>query len=291
MNQPTTNPATKESKKDLSKVLQDKAGGKTTSPATSTNLPPAVVGFDAFRDFLDRHKQDFSMVIPSHLKPERVLRLAVSAARRTPELLSCDLATVVGGLLEATSLGLEVNTPLNHARLIPFRNNKTQKKEAQLVIEYRGYVELFYRHPKVLSVFANVVYTRDIFTLRYGTNEILEHTPLEESDRGEIKGFYAYIKMTDDAYRFIYLSKSEVDAIRDKYSAAYASAKKAGSNDTPWITDYEAMGMKTAIRRLERFVPKSPEIGRGVDADFKVIDPFDPNFIPPEDAEPGKDAD
>ena len=277
---------------NLSSALSAKAKDDKTLPAVAAKNAIAQQEYDRFSDFMQRHKADFEMVIPTHLKPERVIRLAVSACRRNPELLTCDLATVIGGLLESAALGLEVNTPLHHASLIPFRNNKTQRKEAQFIIEYRGYVELYYRHPKVLSVFANVVYEKDIFRVVYGTEEKLEHIPVEEGDPGPIKGFYAYVKMKDDAYRFIYLPKSKVDKIRDVYSKGYQSAVAIGNDDTPWVKDYEAMGMKTAIRRLERFVPKSPEIGRGVDADFKVINPLDADFVAPIDdsEDSGKDG-
>lgn len=277
-----------QTRSDLSAKLGAKAEGKNLPTETGKNLPAENKDYSIFSDFMERHKRDFEMVIPSHLKPERVMRLAISACRRNPELLTCDLQTVVGGLLEASSLGLEVNSPMRHASLIPFRNNKSRKKEAQLIIEYRGLVELMLRHPKVISVFGNVVYSRDVFTVQYGTNEKLEHIELEEADRGEIRGFYAYCRMTEDAYRFVYLSKAKVDGIRDKYSAGYKNAKSAGA-PTPWVDNYEEMGIKTAIRRLERFVPKSPELSRGIEADFKVVDPFDPNFVPPEQVDTGED--
>lgn len=265
------------SEKPVSKELQDKVNGKANNPEES-NLP---VKQDPFSSFVEEHKKDFAMVIPSHIKPERIMRLAISAYRRTPELMNCALETVIGGVLESASLGLEINTPLKQASLIPFRNNKTKRTEAELIIQYRGYVDLMYNHPKVLSVFANVVFEQDDFECVYGTNETLHHVESDKKDRGEILGFYAYAKLRDGAYRFIYLKKSKVDGIRDEYSPSYRAAKES----SPWHTHYQSMGMKTAIRALERFVPKSAEIAKAADADHKVFSKQDIMSMEPMDAE------
>lgn len=265
-------------KQGVSKELAEKIGDKTTDAdrqdSENKNLPAIA---DPFSSFVEKHKQDFEMVIPSHIKPDRILRLAISAYRRVPDLMKCTLESVIGGVMESAALGLEVNTPMKQANLIPFRNNKTKKLEAELIIQYRGYIDLMYNHSKVLSVFGNVVFTKDHFVCRYGTHETLEHEESEEVDRGSIKGFYAYAKLRDEAYRFVYLTKAKVDNIRDTYSASYKSNKEA----SPWHTNYIEMGVKSAVRSLEKFVPKSAEISRAVESDSKVFTKQDILQMPP----------
>jgi len=207
------------------------------------------------------------------------MRIAIAACKRNPALMKCWMPSIVGGALEASALGLEINTPLQHAWLIPFKNNETKRSEAELIIGFQGYIELMYNNPKVLSIFASVVYTNDILVYEYGTEEKLVHHPLEIGEVGEIRGFYAYAKMTDGAYRFIFMPKQEVDKVRDTFSASY----RAKPEESPWTSDYISMGCKTAIRKLQKYVPKSAECQRAVDADFKVIDPFDPLYLRPED--------
>ncbi len=262
----------------LSNHLQNKAAdaneNKNNLPATQDPAPKGL------QEFLKKHENDFALVAPTHIKPDRLVRLGISACKRNPELLNCHMPTIVGGLLEAASLGLEVNSSLGEAYMVPFKNNNTRRTEAQLIIGYRGLVGLMLNHPKVESVFANVVYENDMFSYKYGINEDLHHIELEKGDRGEITHFYAYTKMSG-AYRFVVLSKQKVDEHRDKFSQAYKAAVKSGSNDTPWISEYIAMGCKTAIRALERWIPKSSESSfhRAVDADYKVLDPFDSGQI------------
>lgn len=260
----------------LSQRLEAKVEGKDQVPAVTGSKPT-----DMFSEFMKRHQRDFEMVVPKHLSPERVMRVAIAACKRNPELMKCWLPSVVGGCLEASALGLEINTPLHQCYLIPFKNNTTKRTEAELIIGYEGYIELMYNNPKVLSVFYNVVYKNDTFRYAYGTEEYMEHIELEHGDRGEIRGFYAYARMTDGAYRFVYVPKQEADRVRDEYSQSY----KMNPKESPWVTDYVAMGCKTAIRKLQKVVPKSAECARAVEADFKVIDPFDPNYVGAGEAE------
>jgi len=215
------------------------------------------------------------MVVPKHVSPERVMRLAIASCKRTPELLNCWLPSVIGGCLESASLGLELNTPLHHAYLIPFKNNSTRRTEAEFIIGYEGYIHLMYNHPKVLSVFANSVHKKDIFSYSYGSNEFLNHVESIDEDRGEIIYFYAYAKLRDDAFRFIVLSTQSVNETRDKYSSAF----KKDPSKTPWVSNYRAMGLKTAIRALQKIIPKAAECARADKADFRVIDPFDASYI------------
>jgi len=250
---------------------------KTLANTANNNLQPLEESTDPFKVFFESHKKDFQMVMPSSIKPERMLRLAISAIRRNPELMACDKMTVIGGVLEASSLGLEINTPLQQAYLVPFRNNKTKQKEAQLIIGYRGYIDLFYNHPKVISVFANSVCDNDKFSYKYGTDEHLEHTQFEGGERGEVTHFYAYVKLKNDAFRFLVLSIYDVNKIRDEYSQSY----KEGGSD-PWSKHYEAMGKKTVLRQLEKFIPKASESGldRAMQNDFTSIDPLNTdNFV------------
>lgn len=258
-------------KADLALQLEANVKEKENLPVKQTPEKPA----DMFSEFMKRHQRDFEMVVPKHLSPERVMRLAIAACKRTPELMKCWLPSVIGGCLEAASLGLEINTPLHHAYLVPHKNNKTKRTEAELWIGYEGYIELMYKHPKVLSIFFNVVYARDTFGYQYGKNENIEHFECEEADRGKITHFYAYARLRDDGFRFVVVPKAEADRVRDEYSEAY----KADSSGSPWATDYVAMGCKTALRKLQKFVPKSAEGARATEADFKVIDPFDPEYM------------
>ena len=245
------------------------------------DISKAVMGtkYETFKNLIDRYKADFQMLVPKHMDVEKVFRLAISAVRRTPKLLECEQMSIIGAMLEATSCGLEVNTAMKEAFLVPFQNNKNQKLEAQLIIGYRGFIKLFLNSPKGTTIFGAAVRERDLFDYAYGTEEFLTHKPPKSgkvADRGEITAFYAYAKMENKSYRFIVMSIEEVNKVRDTYSSGYKAAKERGKEDeSPWVSNYEDMGIKTCIRGLEPFIPKSAEIQRALNADGNTFNPLE----------------
>ena len=79
----------------------------------------------------DMAKQQLAAVAASHLKPERMMRLMANARRTTPKLGQCSPLSLLGAMMQCASLGLEPNTVLGHAYLIPFdrkEKNKTSGK-------------------------------------------------------------------------------------------------------------------------------------------------------------------
>jgi len=233
------------------------------------NLPAEKTPQDNFSAYLKAYQSDFKMLLPQHIKPERILRLALATVRRTPQLLNCSVPSIMAGLMDAAALGLECNTPLAQAYLVPFKNNKTRTTEAQLIIGYQGLVQLFYNSGKVNTVFANTVRKEDIFSYSYGIDEQLKHipSPMKLADRGPITHFYAYAKMHANAYRFTVLTVEQVNHVRDTKSQSYAKDKQ----NSPWTSDYEAMGRKTAVRDLAKWLPRSAEVQRAIEADYTVV--------------------
>jgi recombination protein RecT len=253
---------------------------QTNPDATANKVPAKITPFDTFQNLIAKYKKDFALLVPKSMDPEKVFRLALSAVRRTPKLLECEQVTVIGAMLEATACGLEVNTQMKEAYLVPFVNNRRGGRlEAQLIVGYRGYVKLFLNSPKAVTIFGSEVYANDIFDYEYGTKEFLLHKPKKSGDRGEITHFYAYARMQGDSYRFVVMSRDEVDAIRDEFSAGYKAAKAAGKDmDSPWTEHYVDMGIKTCVRKIETWLPKSVEVQRAVNADMSSIDPLDTTF-------------
>lgn len=60
---------------------------------------------------------------------------------------------------------------------------------------------------------------------------------------------------------FVWLSKADVDARRARSRAAQSG---------PWVTDYEAMAKKTAVRALFPWLPQSVELATAVAIDEAV---------------------
>lgn len=199
-------------------------------------------------------KAQLNAALPKHMTPDRMLRLATTEMRNNPALERCSPASFVGAIVMTSQLGLEPGSGLGHAYLIPFG------QQCQLIIGYKGMIELARRSGQVVSIAAHCVYEGDHFHYEFGLNETLEHAPTNYKDRGNITHVYAVAKLVGGGHQFEVLSLEEVQAIRD----ASPGAKK---KDSPWHTHFEEMAKKTAIRRLFKYLPVSVEIQRAVAVD------------------------
>ncbi len=203
-------------------------------------------------------------VLPRHMTPERMIKIAVSAISRNPLLLQCTTESVMKSVIISSELGLELNGSLGHAYLVPFKNNKkngdgwTSVHEAQLIVGYKGMVELARRSGSVLGVQARAVYENDKFSYEYGLHPKLSHTPCDSGDPGKLIRVYAVAYYKNDYSEFTVLNLPEVDRHRAK-----SKAKDSG----PWVTDYEAMALKTAVRVLMKLSPQSPELARAIEVE------------------------
>ncbi len=195
-------------------------------------------------------------LLPRHITPDRMMRLATIAVQRTPKLASCDPMTLLGAFLGCSALGLEPNTPLQHIFLIPFENRKKGTVEVQTVIGYRGYMELGRRSGLIRGVHADVVRPGDEFDFQYGTETFLKHKPMgHDGPADAYTHAYCHVRL-DDGQAFVVMPKASVLAVRDKsqgYKQALASAKNGKDwvlRDNPWTAYPDRMARKTPIRQL-----------------------------------------
>jgi len=203
--------------------------------------------------------------LPKHVTAERMARVALTALRTTRDLDKCTTPSFLACVMQAAQLGLEVNTPLGHSWLIPRKAKglKPDQRECTLMIGYQGLIDLARRSGQVLGIWAFPVYQGDAFKVAYGLHPSVEHEPRFEAARIASKGqnntlryVYAAARLRDnDDPVFVVLTWSEVDGYRKRGASGQGFS-------TPWDTDYEAMALKTAVRRLYRWLPKSIEMAR-----------------------------
>lgn len=221
-------------------------------------------------EFFEANKGALLAVLPQHMTPDRMLKTALGAIRTTPALKDCTVASLFGALVQAASLGLEPNTVLGHAYLVPFYNGREQRRDVQLIVGYRGLIDLARRSGQIVSIAAWAVREADSFDVVLGTDARIEHRPHLGDDRGEIAAFYAVAHLKDGGVAFEVMSRAEVYRIRDG-SKGYQDAKAKGKKH-PWITDEIEMGRKTVIRRLSKYLPLSIELATAVDLDERADD-------------------
>lgn len=101
-------------------------------------------------DMVKAMEPEIKRALPSVITPERFTRMALSALNITPKLSQCSQMSFLGALMNAAQLGLEPNTPLGQAYLIPYKNKG--KLDCQFQIGYKGLLDLVYRNPDIQTV-------------------------------------------------------------------------------------------------------------------------------------------
>lgn len=224
---------------------------KTTSAAERPTL----------QQYIKSMQPGIAAALPSVLTPERFTRMALSAVSSNPTLASTTPASFLGAMMTAAQLGLEPNTPLGQAYLIPFRNNKKGVMECQFQLGYKGLIDLAYRSGEISTIQAQVVYENDTFEYAFGLEPTLKHVPAK-SDRGAPAFVYAVFRTKDGGFGFEVMSMDDVRAHARKYSKAY--------NSGPWQTNFEEMAKKTVLKRVLKYAPLKSDFLRGVAQDETV---------------------
>ncbi len=206
---------------------------------------------------LDSKKHELAKMLPKTLSIDRLLKVAQIAATTTPALAKCDVPSLVGAIGQCAQMGLEPNTVLGHAYLVPFN---TKRKDAsgqerwvnsvQVIIGYKGLIDLARRSGQIVSIAAHEVCENDHFELVYGLDEKLDHRP-SMTERGDVVGFYAVAKLTGGGHAFEFMSVHEVREIM--------RGTQSGGKYGPWKDHFTEMGRKTVIRRLAKYLPLSIE--------------------------------
>ncbi len=212
-------------------------------------------------DMVKALSPEIKRALPSVITPERFTRIALSALNNTPALQQCAPMSFIAALLNAAQLGLEPNTPLGQAYLIPYKNKG--QVECQFQIGYKGLIDLAYRNGQMQTIQAQVVYENDIFEYEYGLEPKLIHKPAFE-DRGEMKYFYGLFRTVNGGFGFSVMSKAEMDQYAKTYSKAYDSGY------SPWKTSYDEMAKKTVIKQALKYAPIKTDFQRAISSDETI---------------------
>lgn len=216
---------------------------------------------------IGNNKGSLAQVMPSHLRADTWVRIAQGTVRRDPKLADAANSSpnsLMVALMEAARLGLEPGTEQFY--LTP--RKVKGRPEVLGIVGYQGLIELMYRSGAVASVVVEVVREHDEFVWKPGALddrvpprwEGPQQRPFHDADwfateehRGALRGVYAYAEMNNGA------TSKVVVLGRDHIARAKDSAQGADSTYSPWKTNEEAMWLKTAARRLSKWVPTSTE--------------------------------
>lgn len=201
-------------------------------------------------------EESFSKVLPAfmHGQKDRFLQLAVEMAQK-PELASCSPVSIVAGVMRAAQAGLPLDG--THAALTPYKGT------AQFIPMFQGLIVAAMRNGGVQKIWSAVVYEGDEFRETLGSRPELVHVPAHESrDLSKALGAYACAKLPSGEVVFEFMDRGQVLAIK-------AASKAKGG---PWSNpEFEPeMWRKSAVRRLSKYLIKSPDFQAVLDADEEM---------------------
>jgi recombination protein RecT len=229
-------------------------------------------GPDTLKSQIARMGKEFERALPGKIGVDRMMRIAMTAILQNPQLAECSPNSFFGSLLQALALGLEVNTPLGQAYLIPRRKKDKSGSvgwECNFQLGYQGLLELCYRYRDgkgYRRIAAEVVYKGDTFDFRYGAAQHIEHIPQWQSQ--EPTHVWALYETENGGLRFVVWSWAEVLKHASDFSDAYDKSYSAWKSSQ---TSMEEMAKKTVLKSLLKYAPKSVEIAQAEYADNAVV--------------------
>ena len=210
------------------------------------------------KDYIRAYETEIAKALPSVMTPERFTRIALSAVSNTPKLADCSPSSFLGAMMNAAQLGLEPNTPLGQAYLIPYFNGRKKAMECQFQIGYKGLIDLAYRSGEVSIVQAHAVCENDEFEYELGLDPVLKHKPAV-GNRGDAVAYYAMFKLVNGGYGFNVMSREDVNAHAKRYSQAYTSG--------PWASNFDEMAKKTVLKAALKYAPLKSDFARAAVSD------------------------
>lgn len=244
------------------------AAAGSTSAAVAPQEDNRVLILKALDD--PNQLAEIEKALPPGLDIKRFVRITLTALKANPDLLELGatkegMRSLIAAIHRCAQMGLEPNTDLGHAYLIPFKLNG--KMTLQFIIGYKGILAMARRSGGMRRLELKAVYANDKFSCTYGVNGTLEYEPCwakDEAERGPVVAYYGFVEYTDGGYFYTHLTLADVAARRSR--SANQSAK------SPWRTDPVAMGIKSVARAMAPHLPLDAEQMALVEADEKLMD-------------------
>lgn len=227
----------------------------TATQAVAQKKNPTV------RDLVQAQQAAIETQLAGAMNSGAFVRAAISTISSSPALQQATPASVLGGIMLAAQLKLEIGPALGHFYLTP-RKDKGQQI-CLPIIGYQGYIELAYRSGRIEKIETFLVRDGDKFD--HGANSergrFFDWNPADYDENRPWTGVVAMAKIKGAGTVWAYLPKEKVIARRPKFWES-----------TPWKTNEEEMARKTGIRALAPYLPKSTELGKAIEADENKVE-------------------
>lgn len=197
---------------------------------------PAVSG--KFQELLGSRSKQFITSILQVTNSNQLL------AKASPE-------SIYGAAITAAVLDLPIQNNLGFAYIVPYSGS------AQFQIGYKGLIQLAIRSGQFKNISATPIYEGQIISENPLTGYVFDFSVKKQ---GDPIGYAAYIAFgTFEKYE--YLSKEDAIAHGKKYSKQFNGV---------WSSNFDAMALKTVLKKVLKFAPLSVDVQRAIVADQSV---------------------
>lgn len=201
-----------------------------------------------------------------------------------PSLAKCEAGSIISAGLMAQSLNFSMSPSIGQAYLVPFKTRDGHK--AQFQVGYKGFIQLAMRSGQFKKIDCKPVHEGEYQGQDENGDDIVKFAN-HEFDAKPVVGYRAYFVLLNGFEKSLYMTVEQVKAHATRYSQAYRS-----ETNSPWLTNFDEMAMKTVIKQLiSKWAPLSIDFQRAIEADQAVINSdMTPQYVDnePEPEELGK---
>lgn len=209
--------------------------------------------------YLESNVAEIAKALPEHLKPARMVRLAVTAFERDPKLRKCTQESILGSLLQASQMGLEIGIG-GQGFLVPTWNNRSRVTLCNFVPGWKGLVDIVNRAGKA-TVWTGAVFEGDEFDYALGDSPFVKHKPMGEDDPLRITHVYAIGRIVGSPWPVVEVWPiARVNRHFEKYN-------KVGENHYAY-SNWEMYARKVPLLQVLKYMPSSVELSTALQAAY-----------------------
>lgn len=216
---------------------------------------------------LEKMLPEIKKAVGKAMTPERFSRIALSLFNGNPVFWEADTTSFLSALMQSAQCGLEPNTVLGEAYVIPYKNKKQNIVEINFQVGYKGILKMAFNTGEYEAIYAHEVRKGDEFSYEYGLHKNLIHKPADVPSE-EITHYYAVYKLKNGGFDFVVWSKERVEQHAREFSKNYLYQGKVNQNSV-WAKNFDSMAKKTVLIDVLKFAPKSVEMAKALDLDYK----------------------
>lgn len=261
--QPPAN-ATAQQATDAMKDAQKTSQQQPPPPPPPATVPqtPQQKAVASLGNVLKSQFKAIESIVPKGVDPQRLARIALIEFQKNPLLMQCSIQSVVGCVLQAAMLGLEIGGSLGYCYMVPYKQ-KNGTYIAQFQVGYKGLAKKTRESGEIRHIDVGIVHQNDDYEFEKGLEPKCRVKFQFGQDRGPVIGYYACASFTSGGTCFEVMTKDQV--------LRFAKLKSKSFSNGPWQTDFDAMAIKTVFKQLSKWLPMNEGMEKAMGSDEKVL--------------------